>query len=406
MPFVPGLGGTGSGLGGVQTGFGGDPTGATGPPWLQTPFISVTAGGNQLDGVLGATVVMGLDVAVASATVELAENPMIGNNSEIVIVCGTGPHNVQRFRGLLKRTRSNLWPHSFTLICRGMLSRAAEFKQSVGAALPSFFVQALNSRLPIVGMSMTDILAESEATDENYVLGVLNRVPGLQVDPGDIGGTHHIFGLSASRELLWAPYTSALAQCQKLDEVCLGFRLFEGPSGRIFRTQVFGYPTDRADAQFTEGIDVLEATGERSIEDLINASYVEGYIFGGEPGLIGAYVAEENDFQSSDNPYIDPFSSPLIEDNTFAELVARWRLGERNRETVDISLVTFRDDLLIPGRTITVDLPHANVQEPVWIQHIEIQVRANPILFQQTIRGLGGGGTGNGVGSYSPPNVG
>ena len=408
MPFVSDAGGGGSGLGSVGTGIGAAPTSPTGPPWLQAPFLQVFANDVPLPNAIGATVVLGLDVTVASATVELTENPLVSQNSDIVIVAGTGPHNVQRFQGRVKRTRANLWPHTFSLICRGRLSLAAEYKQAVGATLPDFFISALNSRIPIVGVSMADILNGADPTDENYVLGVLNMVPGLNVDPADIHGTGHLFGLAASRELLWAPHVSALAQCQKLDEVSLGYRLFEGPSGRIFRTQVYGYPTTSADATFTEGVDVLEASGERSIEDLINASYVQGYIFGANPGLIGSYIQESNDFQPEDDPHIDPFSSTLIEDNEFAAEVAQWRLTERNRETVDVQLVTFRDDLLLPGRTIAVNLPHANVTEPVWIQHVEIEVRASPILFQQTIRGTGGGRASDdndGAGSYTPPNV-
>jgi hypothetical protein len=405
MPFDSGIGGTGSGLSGVTLA-GVDPISTAGPIWMQTPFLVVTANGVPLANVLSVNVVTGLDVTVASAQVELTENPLVPQNATIWIVAGTGSHNVQRFRGFVKRQRATLWPHVFTLICRGTLSLADDFRQAVNVSLPSF----INQRLPIVGLGLYDLLPlPTPATDESYVLAVLNRVPGLEpfVDPANIGGTGHIFGTFSWKELTWPPNVSALAQVQKLDEVCLGYRVVEGPSGTIYRPQVFGYPTNIADAQFIEGIDIWDATGERSIEHLTNAEYVEGYIFGGMPGLVSAYLPQDNDFQSADSPFIDTFSSPLIDDPDFAAQVAEWRLGERNRETVNIQLVTFRDDLIIPGRTITVDSPHANVQEPVWVQHVELLVRAQPVLFQQTISGIGGGGVGGAppVGDYSPPNI-
>lgn len=420
MPFISGLGDPISGLTSVITAgiVVGTPLG--GPVWDQEPFLQVTVGGTLLVNVLSATMSHGLDIVVATATVELTENPGgIPYNSEVQITCGAGVNNAMRFRGLFKKTVANMWPHTWSMVCRGMLSRADEFQQAKGAALPGFVTSILNQRLPIVGMTMADLVGTNPATDGNYVLAVLNQVPDLVVSPDNIHDTGHIF-TEAFKDLTWQPYVTALAQCQKLDEVSLGMRLFESLGGVISRQAVFGYPTAQGDTQFTEGVDVLTGIGERSVEQLANAVYVEGATIGAFPGLIMAYVTGSNGLQgdAASSPHIVQVSSQLIDSNDFALAVGEWKLGEVNRETVDVTLTTFRDDVIAPGRTVAVFIPHAAVTEPVWVQHVDIEVRSDPILFQQTIRGIGGGlppapdtsdGTtpdvgGSGLGGYPPPD--
>jgi hypothetical protein len=284
MPFSDSPGTVFSGPGNVspsayqQSGF------LTGPPvWNSRPYAEVRVGGTTVTiGIRSVDISMGLDVSFATATVEFYENPMISQGTEVQIICGAGPFNASRFRGIVRRTRSNLWPHTFSLIVQGMLSLADKYKQSVMAGQPSFITQ----RLPYAGLSIFDIMgqlvdsSDSEAvaaaipdlqsTDENYIRAVLSYVPGLNVDPADIQGTGHVFGTAAWRDLSWPPYVAALAQCRKLDEVSLGYRLFESLNGRVMRTQVYGYPNNVSDVTFTEGVDVLTAVGDRSIEDLFN----------------------------------------------------------------------------------------------------------------------------------------
>jgi hypothetical protein len=403
MPFVSFLGSPSSSPGSIATSFGG-PAINLGPSWLQQPFIDVITGsGAHVPGVVSVEIIYGLDIAVSQATVILDRDPLLANNTDVNIICGAGTHNIKRFRGLYKMRESSMWaPRQFRMVCEGKLGLAARYQQTKGLGVPSF----INQRIPVVGLGLFDLLQGADPTDQNITLAALNRVPGLDVDPADIHGTGRLFGQFAWRDLTWQPGVYCLNYIQELEKVCLGYRTYENPN-RIMRTQVFGYPTNVSDATFTEGIDIWEATGQRSILDLVNASYVEGYPVGGIQGLLYAYVVEGNDFQSADQPVTDTFSSPLI-DGVNGDTsrpnptdVANWRLTERNREQVSITLTTFRDDLLFIGRTIAVNVPHAAVTEPVWLQRVEIRASATPALWQQTLIGKGGGTPG----TYTPPPV-
>lgn len=400
MPFSPFIGDPSAILGASSPSLGA-PAISVGASWDQHPFLDVMlADGTHIPNAMTATITYGLDITVSTATVELATNPSLPNNTEIIIVAGAGTNNVRRFRGLYKEQQSVMWPHTFTMSLEGMLSRAARYQQSRGIGLPSF----INQKLPVTGLPLSDLLNGSDPTDQNIIVAVLNYVPGLSVDAADIGGTGKLFGRFAWRDLAWQPYQFALDYIQNLDKVCLGWRLFENPF-RIMRSQVFGYPNDAADYSFTEGVDIWDATGGRSIRNLFNAMYVEGYPVGGNPGLLYSFLAEDNDFQSADDPVTETFSSPLIEgvngDTTYLtpDDVATWKLTEGNREQSNIDLVTFRDDLLFCGRTIAVNIPHAAVTEPVWMRQVVLHVQNEPAMFTQRILGKGGGTPG----SYTPP---
>jgi hypothetical protein len=403
MPYISFIGSPGGSLGSVQAG-GGSSSISVGLSQLQHPFLQVTAGGTELPHALSATITYGLDITVAQASVELTENPGIANDTEVQIVCGAGTNNIRRFRGRYKERESVMWPHLFTMSLEGMLGNAARHQQARGIELPSF----INQKLPITGVPLSELLHGDIPSDENIVRAVLSYVPGLDVDPSDIGGTGKLFGRLSWRDMAWRPTVTALGYISELDKVCLGYRLFENPV-RIMRTQVFGYPSNTADTSFTEGIDIWDATGRRSIRELKNAAYIEGYPIGGVPGLIFAYGAEDNDFQTADQPFVESFSSPLIEGPTgdenylTAEDVLAWKLTEMNRELVGVDLITIRDDLLFCGRSIAVNVPHSDVTEPVWMQQVTVHVSAiPPATFTQRIIGKGGGIPG----SYTPPPAG
>lgn len=407
---------------------------------VQNPRLVVVAV-NQADGlthtlfdVLNVNIVYGYDVGVSSATIECSEipnfgglHPTLSNYSQIRIYTDAGTpgrvwppgtlvstdgRNIPlRFTGLYLRTEATLNPHVFSLVCRGNLYLAQQFTQSIYAGLPVTEVlstaQANVLQYTIIGERLTDLLNGAAATDQNIVLAILQAVvPAITVVPGDIGGTGRLFGSANSRQFAWATYRTALDMIQQWDQVCLGYRTFETLAGRIVRTQVFGYPGN-IDTTFTEGADIWEGTGSRTVEPLINASYVEGAtVPNARNGLVYGFLQASNPFQPV--PVIEQFSSAWIEgwSTTTASDpagvsapggilnpidVAIWRLAERNRELVNVRFVTFRDDLLMPGHTIGVIAPHMALTEPMWLQHVELRVTANPVLWQQTLYCVGGG---------------
>lgn len=371
----------------------------------------------------------------------------LSNFSQIIIYCDAGTpgrvwppgtptleNHPMRFNGLFLRTEATFDPHVFSLVCRGNLYRADQFRSAAFGEYPPFIRQLFVTGGAPLGRYLFDITVENTlvpgilgqptGTDQAIVVGILQSVPDLVINSADIGGTGRVFGTVSAREMIWPPFRSALEMVQLFDQVCLGFRTFETMAGRIVRTQVFGYPSDTATAQFTEGVDIWEGRGTRSVEQLINTAYVEGAtIPGAQAGLIYALIHAANPFQAT--PVLEQFASSFIEGVPFIEGddnpninpnavsvvggilnpvdVALWRLAERNRELVNIQFVTFRDDPFFPGYTITVNSPHMAVTEPVWLQRVELRVTTNPVLFQQTLYGVGGGLPGYPAGQASIP---
>jgi hypothetical protein len=422
------------------------------PSIFQQPRIIVTINGTVLQHVLRAHITYGLDIGVAQATVELTEVPIINDYSKfsnVQIFCDAGNSGAPaspplRFTGLYLRTEATLNPHVFKLVCAGMLYLAQQYKQAsfINAypytdntvIAPTFVRQFgipvgmypwqnlafLSNLPPSVDTTKFNFVLDSATapTDQQYILAVLSMVPNLVVEPADIGGTGKLFGVLGYLDLVWPPYRSALEQIQLLDQVCLGYRLFESLAGRIVRSQIFGYPSSVSDTSFTEGIDIWAGQGSRSVEHLINGVLVEG---NASPvineGMIFDYVQQSNPFQPATNPVVEQFQSSLIETSSILIAggqnvnalstydVALWRLAEGNRELVNYTLTTFRDDLLFPGRSIALNAPHMDITEPVWMQHVDITIDSDPVLFEQTITGLGGGiaGFGPGAADYMPP---
>lgn len=416
MPLVTVLGTSDSLPGNIAFGDGAEPTRY--PSWFQTPTLEVHADGLVLSNPISATILGGHDLGASTATVEFLVDPDISKYSVIEIWAGAGINHELRFTGLYLTTQAELWPHTVSLICKGMLWRAEIYRQAAFIGLPTFVVQQILSQGIPLGMPLAALLNGAQATDDNIVLAILNQVPDLFPDSANFSGTGATFGTVSYRDMIWPPYRSALQQIHLFDEVCLGFKTYDTRFGRVARTQLFGYPTGIADTIFTEGIDIWRGTGVHGVESLINGVFVEGATLpNGEAGLIFAFQVQDNPFFSGTQPVVEQFGSAFIETSDLADpshvsaslnadRVAEWRLTEGNRELVNVDFTTFRDEILVPGRTIAVNAPHMTVTQPVWMQRVELRVQVKPILFQQRISGLGGGDPGFGDSpGYFPPNL-
>lgn len=404
------------------------------PSYYLLPFLQVVIV-NSFDNsvitlqetVLEATINYGYDIGVATAEIQLTVDPNVSNYSRVQIFTGCDQNSVNlralRFSGLFLRTEAAMWPHVYSMVCRGNLYLAMQYRQANFAGLPtSLLSESIMPGQPLIDTvdGNTGELVHGyvsgtlgvDTTDQNIVYSILQQVPilGPMVDRSDINGTSLVV-VASLWDLLWPPYKSAWDMIQMVDQSFLGFRTYEDLGGVVRREQIFGYPHGVSDTQFTEGVDIWEAHGTRTIEPLINGVYVEGNVdsrSGLPNGIIYAYLQSANPFQSSDQPVIEQFRGTMIETSDLleaeagpsavpllnADRVAEWRLAEGNRQLVNVQFTTFRDDLIRIGHTIAVVTPHAAVTEPVWVQHVTIKVGSDPASWQQTISCLGGGAPG------------
>jgi hypothetical protein len=395
-------------------------------------FLEATLGGLVLENVLSARVSLGFDLGVGEASVVLASEPAEGTYNDVVQISmgaggGDGSNNVVRFTGLLKQYDRTLFPRSVTLVARGALSLAAEYR-------PFGQDDALTrQRAGLSGLDLRQLLGEgATATDENIVLGALERAydaapPGIELNIGLIGGTGTNLGTLPPEATVWGTAETALAYIQRIDQSSLGYRTFESINGAIYRAQISGWPGAGTEVYtFVEGLDIFEARSTRTILELKNCARVDGFDYGLGAGYITHIAPGNNDIQgySTDNPQEVHFSTSLagriLSSSTSGlgfscEEIADYLLTEWNRELVRVTLTTPRDDVIGPGQThmvkanvaITYDdagvttnaggtLDRLHVGEKLWVQRVDISVDASG--FSQTMTYLGGG-TANGYDS-------
>lgn len=188
---------------------------------VRTPYLFVfdDTAAVGVPQVLSARAAHGRDMRIAEATVRCTAIPA-GTHyyDQISIVMGaTAETAVTRFVGYLVDYDRAHWPREVTLLLRGRLILAEIMDNThVGG---------------------TDLVEGVGATDQDIVTSVLETC-GLDGGLVFIGGTGRTLGTVARDSYLWAEGEKALAYIERLDEICLGYRTFDDPSGVVTRRAV------------------------------------------------------------------------------------------------------------------------------------------------------------------------
>ena len=161
--------------------------------------------------------------------------------------------------------------------------------------------------------------------------------------------------------------------------------------------------------------DVLDgSTASRNTEQTRNAAAVKGYDYGDGAGPVLGLALGANDFQGDatdpDLRHAEEFSSDLIEDGNDedgapagwgglnAQDIADAILNDVNKEFVEASVRTWRDDVHGPGITCLLDtLDRLAIGEPMWVRDYAWEVTAQGWTATY---GLTGGGVPQ---DYEPP---
>lgn len=342
----------------------------------------VTLGGNALDNVISFHWSLGYDQAVGTASVVCATEPGGDYYDEVNIVVD----GVVRWSGLLYSVDRTLYPRSISLNCKGRLQLASDYK------LQQTFTPEEK------GLKIADLTGTDSATDEQIVSAVFNRI-GESLGPGgSIEGTGTVLGTVAPDAFVWSVSDTALSYIQKIDSVSLGYRTFESAAGAIFRRQISSRPTGSPDYEFTEGVDIVDGSSSRTVEDAYGAIHVGGY-------SVGDYLDPRVWFVSAGGPVARTFSfsSEMIERRADSspglglstESVANYWLSELNREFVKVSLKTPRSDVFGPGQIHRVTglgggEDRLGVSETLWLQRCDGELRSDG-GFSQSLQYLGGG---------------
>ena len=357
--------------------------------------LEVTFAGVELADVLSARGQVSADGGWPTCSVFVTVKPTVGNEEDTIsVTAGTSNIGV-RFVGRVRRFRPSAFPKSMEMLAMGTLAYAAEWAPSEDI----FF----------------DEVFPSGATDQAIVQWALHFVPGVTYTSGNIGGTGTTLGVSAPEAFDWSAGTSAWSYVQQLDRATQ-YRTYQTHDGTIRRVQMIGHPSSET-PQFTlANEDVLDgSSASRNTEQTRNAALVRGHDYGDGTGPVlgAAYSANiRGDGSDPATRFPEEFSSNLIEDGNDedgvpvgehglnAQAIAEVILSDVDKEFVEASIRTWRDDLHGPGMTCTLDtLDRLAINEIMWVQDYAWEVSDQGWMATY---GLTGGGLPQ---DYTPPPV-
>lgn len=348
--------------------------------------LEVTFGGNLLEDVISARGQVSADRGWPICSVFVITKPAVGNEEDDISVTAGTSNVVERFTGKVRRFRPSAFPRSIEMLAMGTLAYAAEWAPHEEIWFDEAF--------------------PTGATDQTIVQWALDHVPGVVYTAGNIGGTGITLGLAAPEAFNWSAGTSAWSYIQQLDRATL-FRTYQAHDGTIYRVQMIGHPSSNPPDFTLAPEDVLaDSSASRNTEQTRNAARVVGHDYGDGAGPVLGLALGANDFQGdATDPSLrhpDDFSSDLIEDGNDedgapagwgglnAQLIAEAILNDVNKEFVEATVRTWRDDLYGPGQTCLLDtLDRLAIGEPMWVQDYAWEV--GPQGWLATF-GLTGGG--------------
>lgn len=339
--------------------------------------------GTVLEDVLSFRWSLGYDNAVGDATIVCVNKSGAGTYYDDVTIVVDG---TSRWSGLLYQWDYSLWPRSVSMVCKGRLQLAQDFK------LPDEYSREAK------GLQLATLMGATSPTDQNIVSAVLTSI-GLDTLGGVISGTGTVLGTIAPETFVWAASDSALAYIQKIDAISLGYRTFESAGGAIFRSQISSRPSGAADYTFTEGEDIMEGSSSRTVQDAYSGVRVGGYSVGDYADPRVWFQADGSDFNSR----VFDWSNEMVERRADAssglgfscQSEAVYWLTELNREIVKVTMRTPRSDVFGPGQIHLVQAAggladRLGVGEKLWVQRCDGELRPDG-SFSQSLTYIGGG---------------
>lgn len=343
------------------------------PGEIRSFDLNVTLGGSTIGNAYAARVSLGYDMSYGTAQVDIAGEWPGGNFWDDVNIFVDGEH---WFSGILTAVDYNFYPRSISMQCRGRMWFLEQ-------TMPPGEISQTE------GYLLQDITG-GPASDEAIVSTVLG-IAGVDTNGGSIGGTGVTLGTVAPEEFSWRANESALSYVQRIDQISLGFRTFESTGGQVYRRQISTFPDSGAEMQFTEGVDITEATNNRSFQESYDAVRVSGYAVGDflEPRV---YVA-------GGGSHLFSFNSPMIERanegspgaGISCQALAEYWLGELDRVLVKMRMTTPRNGDIGPGQVHNIQagsrLGHSG---DLWVQRVDKEYAADGRV-SHTMTYVGGG---------------
>jgi hypothetical protein len=297
------------------------------------------------------------------------------------------------FRGYIRSFQTTAYPKQTVVGCRGPLYRLEEFE-------PNEENVAADGSKP--GIDFEDLVGVgygsfAGATLKTITTAVLDTVGGTGYSADNLGDPAHLYGWTKDagpENFTWKTGTTALAYLNTIYAASEGWRLFDSADATIYLAQIRGRPQGGVfDIGLVEGVDILNSgSGDRTIESAKNQVLVEGYDDGSGPATSGV-VNFPNQWQP--DPAGDPktyrHNNNLIEHDEFATAMAAYWGEEVSRESVKVSIPTWRDDIVGPAGTAYIDaVARLGIGDAAFIQTV-VRAFSAAGAITQTITVITGG---------------
>lgn len=274
-----------------------------------------------------------MDVATAQVDIVSPAPGALGDLIEIQI--GASYDTLAtRFLGFITDINRDLYPAATSMRCQGLLRQASVYYPPTTPDPDNY---------DLTGGGVGD-------SDEDYITAVLTLCGLNAVTTLDISGTGRTMGAGNQSGFAWNTKKTASSWIHRLEDVCLGYRTRDQPSGHIERSYVTMFPAGSPSVPiFTQGVDIYRASLSDTLTEATDRVVVTGNAGSYETGTRVGYRTK---FLSS--TMIERRLSSESGTGLSAEEVATWYLAENNRLRRRLVMTTYRDDLIQPGYTIDV----------------------------------------------------
>lgn len=296
---------------------------------LRTPSITATwydAGGGgdvAFTRVLEARTTWGLDLATAEATFSVPEVTDLHGATYFSFVTITldGGGTPPEWKGFITSIEFDVYPRTVTVHCHGPLILAQLQEMPAYTAGAGTAPDAIGGYL----LAPADL---SGTTDAAIVLDVLTKCSADTF--ASLLGSTRLLGTFSTAPFRWSEGENGLSVIGRVDEmsaqpsggVWLLYRTYDDYGGTIRRKLIDTVPLGIPALTFTEGVDIYSGRGQKDILQSRNRVIVTGLDKGDGAGAVNYTVQVSNAFLTAETYITLQLSSPMIEVQSEADVVA------------------------------------------------------------------------------------
>jgi hypothetical protein len=336
----------------------------------------------------GCSVSFSFEQSVAEAEFEVPYNypADISKWSTVKIIIGANFETAKpRFWGYVLGMEPKLWPPVMVVKCRGMLVKAiygfppTSFGINLGEGTDEQIITLalLKSGIPT---TMMDILGAGKILGSDMGLGSFGQY--LTGDVPDVPAGY-----------IWGANQSAMQLIQSIEQVTLGYRTHDTPSGVVLRRRFSTIPYSDAKYSFIQGDNIIDGSMSFKVKDPVDSVTIIN-----RNGSITTYppVVDTGAGQSTQT-----ISSQWLIGDPTAGLdpieVANWRLEQSGWTFISVSFSTYDDVDIRPGDTVYCESLWMRVNQNFYVQTVKHDVN-DAGQYTQTLTIV----SELGLGSYNP----